>query len=128
MTNSEAIEELKNSIVSYEVQNRNNITCDPTREVLDMAIQALEENEQLKSENCKYESRLANQRINLKNIREAYKNLESEISRLKEKEVAIVKKVEDLTNTNDSGCKDYEEGWYDCLKNIKKILDWSEEE
>lgn len=42
MTESEAIEELKHSIVSYEVQNRNNITCDLTREVLNMAINALE--------------------------------------------------------------------------------------
>lgn len=42
MTESEAIEELKHSIVSYEVQNRNNITCDLTREVLEMAINALE--------------------------------------------------------------------------------------
>ena len=42
MTESEAIEELKHSIVSYEAQNKNNITCDLTREVLNMAINALE--------------------------------------------------------------------------------------
>ena len=42
MTESEAVEKLKHSIVSYEVQNRNNITCDFTREVLNMAINALE--------------------------------------------------------------------------------------
>ena len=42
MTEIEAIEELKNSIISYEVQNPSNITCDLTTEVLDMAIQALE--------------------------------------------------------------------------------------
>lgn len=48
MTESEAIEELKHSIVSYEVQNRNNITCDLTREVLNMAINALEKQEKIK--------------------------------------------------------------------------------
>ena len=42
MTESEAIEQLKHSIVSYEVQNRDNITCDLTREVLNMAINSLE--------------------------------------------------------------------------------------
>lgn len=42
MTEQEAIEMLEHSIVSYETQNRNNITCDLTQEVLDMAIQALE--------------------------------------------------------------------------------------
>ena len=42
MTESEAIEELKNSIISYEVQNPSNITCDLTTEALDVAIQALE--------------------------------------------------------------------------------------
>ena len=41
MTESEAIEELKHSIVSYEAQNKNNVTCDLTREVLNMAINAL---------------------------------------------------------------------------------------
>lgn len=42
MTESEVIEELKHSIVSYEAQNKNNITCDLTREILNMAINALE--------------------------------------------------------------------------------------
>lgn len=41
MTESEAIKELKHSIVSYEAQNKNNVTCDLTREVLNMAINAL---------------------------------------------------------------------------------------
>ena len=43
MTENEAIEELEHSVVSYEVQNKNNITCDLTQNVLDMAIQALKE-------------------------------------------------------------------------------------
>lgn len=48
MTESEAIEELKNSIISYEVQNPSNITCDLTTEVLDIAIRALEKQEKIK--------------------------------------------------------------------------------
>ena len=48
MTENEAIEELNNSIISYEVQNPNNITCDLTTEVLDVAIQALEKQIQKK--------------------------------------------------------------------------------
>lgn len=48
MTESKAIEELKNSIISYEVQNPSNITCDLTTEVLDMAIKALEKQEKIK--------------------------------------------------------------------------------
>ena len=48
MTESEAIEELKNSIISYEVQNPSNITCDLTTEALDVAIQALEKQIQSK--------------------------------------------------------------------------------
>ena len=46
MENKEAIEWLKGSVVSYEVDNKGrpngNITCDLTQEVLDMAISALE--------------------------------------------------------------------------------------
>ena len=48
MTENEAIEELKNSIISYYVQNPSNITCDLTTEVLDMAINALEKLEKIK--------------------------------------------------------------------------------
>ena len=49
MTEQEAIEMLEHSIVSYETQNRNNITCDLTQEVLDMAIEALEKQAEYKS-------------------------------------------------------------------------------
>lgn len=49
MTENEAIEELEHSVVSYEVQNKNNITCDLTQNVLDMAIQALEEIQQYRA-------------------------------------------------------------------------------
>ena len=50
MTEREAIEWLKGCVVSYEVDNKGkpngNITCDLTQEVLDMAISALEKQEQ----------------------------------------------------------------------------------
>lgn len=49
MTENEAIEELEHSVVSYEVQNKNNITCDLTQNVLDMAIQALKEIQQYRA-------------------------------------------------------------------------------
>lgn len=49
MTESEVIEELKHSIVSYEAQNKNNITCDLTREILGNAIKALEKQIPMKS-------------------------------------------------------------------------------
>ena len=49
MTEQEAIKMLEHSIVSYETQNRNNITCDLTQEVLDMAIEALEKQAEYKS-------------------------------------------------------------------------------
>lgn len=53
-------------------------------------------------------------------------NYKAKIASLKEKEVAVNQKVTDLTNTDDSGCKAYEEGWYDCLNQIKETLDWGE--
>ena len=92
MTKNEAIEILKGIKYQYAEE------MIYSRGAIDIAIQALEENEQLKAE----------------------------IARLKAKEVAINQKVIDLTNTNDSDCKDYEDGWYDCLKSIKNTLDWSE--
>ena len=49
MTEQIAIEMLEHSIVSYETQNRNNITCDLTQEVLDMAIEALEKQAEYKA-------------------------------------------------------------------------------
>ena len=52
-------------------------------------------------------------------------NYKAKIVSLKEKEVVVNQKVTDLTNTNDSECKDYKKGWYDCLNQIKKTLDWS---
>ena len=49
MENREAIEWLKGSVVSYEVDNKGrpngNVTCDLTYEVIDMAISALEKQE-----------------------------------------------------------------------------------
>lgn len=46
MENREAIEWLKGSVVSYEVDNKGrpngNVTCDLTQEVIDLAISALE--------------------------------------------------------------------------------------
>ena len=52
MTEREAIEWLKGCVVSCEVDNKGkpngNITCDLTQEVLDMAISALEKQEQTK--------------------------------------------------------------------------------
>jgi hypothetical protein len=49
MTENEAIKELEHSVVSYEVQNKNNITCDLTQNVLDMATQTLEEIQQYRA-------------------------------------------------------------------------------
>ena len=60
MENREAIEWLKGSVVSYEVDNKGrpngNVTCDLTQEVIDLAISALEKQEADKCcETCKYE-------------------------------------------------------------------------
>ena len=54
MENREAIEWLKGSVVSYEVDNKGrpngNVTCDLTQEVIDLAISALEKQEQTKTQ------------------------------------------------------------------------------
>ena len=50
MDNREAIEWLKGCVVAYEVDNKGkpngNVTCELTQEVIDMAISALEKQEQ----------------------------------------------------------------------------------
>ena len=52
MDNREAIEWLKGCVVAYEVDNKGkpngNVTCDLTQEVIDLAISALEKQEQTK--------------------------------------------------------------------------------
>jgi hypothetical protein len=56
MTNEEAIESLNGCIVSEEYENgkaNGNVTCDLTREILDMAIAALREQAE-RSKGCDY--------------------------------------------------------------------------
>ena len=70
MTENEAIEELKNSIISYEVQNPSNITCDLTTEVLDVAIQALRDIQQYREVGTVDECREANGKQMPKKVKE----------------------------------------------------------
>ena len=57
MDNREAIEWLKGCVVAYEVDNKGkpngNVTCDLIQDVIDMAISALEKQEQ-SCETCKH--------------------------------------------------------------------------
>ena len=57
MENREAIEWLKGCVVAYEVDNKGkpngNVTCELTQEVIDMAISALEKQEQ-SCETCRH--------------------------------------------------------------------------
>ena len=118
MTENEAIEELKNSIISYEVQNPSNITCDLTTEVLDMAIQALEK-QIPKKPILKHDVSVMH--INRGNQPHEWKRLESDNWHCPECDSFVGERVYVHSKVHDQRKKKYCD---DCGQK----LDWSDEE